>query len=174
MKIFLYTLAAVVLYAVNAVLPQPFGGAVNLLLLFVVCAALSQDDGNVFLWAAFACGLLLDTSSGLTFGSYTAAFLLTALVIRYATQTTFTPDFSTGMLAAAVVVAYFFTAAFIYATSVAAAHFFGAPSLSPLFVTRKIWVDLALDLLLAYPVYALVRAIGRYVERGERKKKAMF
>jgi rod shape-determining protein MreD len=173
MKPLLYTLAAVVLYAVNTVLPQPFTGSVNLLLLFTVCAALS-DDGSSFLWAAFISGLLLDASSGLAFGSYTVAFLLTALLIRYATQTAFTADFSLGTLAGAVAGSYFFTVAVLYAASLVAARYSATPALSPLFVTRKIWIDLALDLLLAYPVYALVRVIDQFVERHNQKKKVML
>ncbi len=173
MKFILYTLAAIVLYALNTVLPQPFGGSVNLLLLFVVCASLSGDS-SAFLWVAFFSGLLLDSSSGLIFGTYTIAFLLIALLVKYATATIFSADFSPAALAGFVAVSYFFTVVVLYAVALIASHYMAALPLSPLFVTRKIWLDLAFNVLLAYPVHLLVAAIDRYVERHDRHRKAML
>jgi rod shape-determining protein MreD len=173
MKPVLYTVAAIILYAVNTVLPQPFGGSVNLLLLFVVCAALA-DDSSAFLWAAFLSGLLLDASSGLAFGTYTVAFLLVALLIKYATATIFSSEFSPATLVGFVAAAYFFTVAALYAGSVIASRYAAAAPLSPLFVNEKIWLDLAFDLIFAYPMYALTAAIERYVERHDRRRKALL
>ena len=154
-------------------MPQPFGGGVNLLLLFATCAALS-DDGSMFLWAAFFSGLLLDASSGLLFGAYAASFLAFAILIRYSTQTIFTADFSVGTLSGAVVAAYLVTVCVLYGASVLASRYGIGAGLSPLFINRKVWVDLALDLVAAFPVYLLVQSMNAFVERQEHHRKVLL
>ena len=105
---------------------------------------------------------------------YAASFLVFAVLIRYSTQTIFTADFSVGTLSGAVVAAYLVTVCVLYGASVLASRYGISAGLSPLFINRKIWIDLGLNLVLSFPVYLLVQSLNGFVERQEHHRKVLL
>ncbi len=80
MKYFFYFLTIILLTALNlGLFPyfRLFGGLPNLLLIFVVIAALDRESFDCF-FIALCSGLFLDINTGSFFGTYSFAFLLIA------------------------------------------------------------------------------------------------
>lgn len=84
LKIFLYFVLIVFIYAFNAgVLKefQLFGALPNLFLLLVIYLSM-ETKGEFYLAASFFCGLLLDFSVGVFLGSFSVSFMIIALILR--------------------------------------------------------------------------------------------
>lgn len=154
-KFIIYFLTIVLLLALNIVFPFVRQSTPNFLFLFVLFLAF-QKDNNDFLLVAFFSGLFLDAVSAPVFGSYLISFLIIAMIVNYLTRTFFSADPNPIYMAVVVAVSNLLLVGLLYLINTFAFNFHATIlPLSPVYLRGKIWLDLLLNLVFAFPVYLL-------------------
>lgn len=164
-KIITYALCIIILLALNIVFPKTTASAVpNFLFLLVVIYSFNQES-NDFLWLAFCAGLMLDVTSNTFFGTYTVSFLLIAMIINYTTRTFLVADPSIGYMAVVILVSNLLLIGLIYIiNSVGIKLNSQTLPISSLYLREKIWSDIILNLIFAWPIYWVTRWNQRVIE----------
>ncbi len=166
----IYAIIIILLLALGAALPQASAGAVNWLFLFSAITAFRRDE-NDFLWLAFFSGFALDVYSGGFFGTYIFSFLIVALLINYTTRTLLSSEPSVQYIAVVVSVSYLVFVGLVYIINSLGVQLQpSALQISPVYLDRKIWIDLLLNLIFAAPVYYLSLMSDRIVAYYQRNE----
>jgi rod shape-determining protein MreD len=162
-----YLITILLLLSLNIVWPGIKGAVPNFLFLLVVFSAFKKDDAD-FIWVAFFSGLLLDSSSHIFFGSYTISFLLVALMINYATRIFFKKDISIPLMILIVGFSFIVLVSLVYfMSSMTSSYQHGTYVLPIVYLTKKIWFDLILNIVFAAPIYFLLVFIERNILKSE-------
>lgn len=172
-KTFIYFLLIIFFLALNISLPKFNGAGPNLMLLLTVAYAFRKDNPD-YLWIAFFSGLLLDIYSNVFFGTYTLSFLLIGVGINYATRMFFSADPSLVYFGIVAAIASLMLVGLLYILNSVGIHFQNGLTLLPtIYLKQKIWIDLALNLLLIGPVYYISSFVEKILEDSE-KRNASF
>ena len=172
-KFLTYLISLAALLGLNIVFPKIAGAAPNFLFLFAVFYAIRKDD-PVFLWLAFFAGILLDVYSGSLFGSNTLAFLIISFIINYTTRTFLTADPTPEFISVVIIISYIILIGLLYLFDSFGLRFgWTAYHISPEYITLKIWLDIALNLIFALPVYYLVVFNDRIITKYEKPKNVL-
>lgn len=169
-KTIIFAIIIVVLLALGVAFPQASTGAVNWLFLFTAITAF-RHEGNDFLWLAFFSGLALDLYSGGFFGTYAVSLLIVAFLINYTTRTLLSAEPSVTYVAAVISVSYLTFVGLAYiinSLGVQLQH--SALPFSAVYLNRKIWLDIVLNLIFAAPVYYLSLISDRLIAYYQRNE----
>jgi len=168
-------LLVIVLLALSIAAPQFHSAAPNLLFVLLVIYAF-QEKSYAYLGIALFGGLLTDVYAHTAFGSYMLAYLVVGLAIRFATETLFRsePD-SILYMAVAITVSYLLLIAIVYGYDAFALHWehFIQP-VSPVYITHTVWLTMIFNLIVAAPIYWLVKAIERLIASYVRTDNQTF
>ena len=139
----------------------------NFLFLLIVFFSFKGTDEK-FLLFAFSSGLLLDVFSGSMFGSFCISALVVAIVLNYTTRTFFKSEPSVIVVSVIIPFLYLLFVGIAYILNSAAFHI-GLTSypISNIYLLRKVWIDIGLNLIFALPVYA----VAEYAETLTRTFK---
>ncbi len=172
-KFFTYAISIILLVAINAVFPEMKSALPNLLFLFIIFLAFRQNEAD-FIWIAFFSGLFLDAYSGFFFGTYTISFLVIGFIINLATRSILTADPSPIYVAVVIVISELMLVGLVFMVNAIAFKLHQTPfPVSGIYLNQKIWIDLALNLIFALPVYWLVRLNDSIIENIESKKNIL-
>lgn len=169
-KTIIYAIIIILLLALGASLPQVSTGAVNWLFLFAAITAF-RHEGNDFLWLAFFSGLALDLYSGGFFGTYAISLLIVAFFINYTTRTLLSAEPSVPYVAVVIAVSYLIFVGLVYmSNSLGVQLQHRALPISAAYLNRKIWLDIAFNLIFAAPVYYLSLMSDRLIAYYHRNE----
>lgn len=169
-KLFIYAFSLVVLLALNVVFPPIFTAVPNFLFLVVVFLSFQRDKSD-FLWIALFSGFLIDVYSGTFFGTYTISFLFLAFLISQTSGTFLSADPSVPYMAVVIVVAYLLLVGMVFLLNAVGLKFNpNAIPLSDVYLTKKIWFDVILNLIFAFPVYTLITFLQKIIAKKENRK----
>ena len=169
MKTLLYGAVVILLLSVQMIFPQTLGGVPHLLFLLIVLLAVRQDQTD-FLWLAFVCGVVLDSITPLPFGTYTLSLLVIAFAINMATRIFFTASVSLVYAVLIILVSFLVFIGMIYVfASLGVSLGGGEVAVPPLYLQRKVWIDLILTGVCAVPVYLLTEYVQKTILNMEHK-----
>jgi rod shape-determining protein MreD len=172
-KIIVYTLAIILLLALNVVFPAARFSAPNFLFLLVVVYAFRKDNPD-FLWLAFFAGIMLDVYSNVFFGTFTLSFMIISLVINYTTRTFFSADPSVIYMGAVVAATNLILIGLIYfINSIGLGFEKNLVRISGEYLANKVWADVALNLFFAAPIYFFSIWIDSIINHYQNKQQSI-
>lgn len=175
MKTFLYLAAAFLAFCLTeGVLSffPVFGAVANLGLLVTVVFALEKGSRD-YLPAALLGGLLLDVSSGVHFGSFTFAFLVTGALVQLAVSRVLAAELTWRWMAGAVACAVALSGGLVfYYNRALFALGVSTLDLDGRILRSHLLPEIAVSLVLLYPVYFSVRILKDYVASLSVKRHA--
>lgn len=172
-RILTYFVSVILLFSVNAFFPA-LGAAPNLLFLFAILYAFKKDDSD-FLWLAFFSGLIMDVFSGAMFGTYMLSFLMISFAVNYATRNFFSADPNIPVMFFVLLAANLFLVALIYLENSLAVRFGAVSSVLPgVFISKRTWIDIAFNLVLAFPVYLLTMLDDHIILQADKKHRGLL
>lgn len=174
-KIIIRGLLVIVLLALSIAAPQFHSAAPNLLFVLLVIYAF-REKSYAYLGIALFGGLLTDAYARTAFGSYILAFLIVGLAIRFATETLFRsePD-SILYMAVAMTISYLLLIAIVYGYDAFALrweHFL--QPVSAVYISHTVWLSMIFNLIVAVPIYWLVKVIENFISSYSRTNNQTF
>ena len=112
----------------------------------------------------------MDSITPLPFGTYTLSLLVIAFAINMATRIFFTASVSLVYAVLIILVSFLVFIGMIYVfASIGVSLGWGEVAVPPLYLQRKVWIDLILTGVCAVPVYLLTEYVQKTILNMEHK-----